>query len=130
MSAIICKKHNHEIPTRLMSVCIVCKIHHTLDCGERNRDGIEHFDVGKGECRCNCHGTVQDNPKPFDIYTGFIVPVTGYYRYSGHLKDKFDKCFIPVQSYNMFFKRSEVFPKLGNCGHNVRWTFIRSMKNE
>ena len=50
--------------------------------------------------------------------------VTGWYKYTDHVEKNTTKCFVPMQSNRMLFKKGETAPMLGSCEHAIKWEFI------
>lgn len=62
---------------------------------------------------------------PRVIKSGEIFPVTGYYKYAGHVMKNSEKCFSPPQDSKMLYKAGETAPPLGSCPHDIKWVFIK-----
>lgn len=60
------------------------------------------------------------------IRSGEEFPVTGYYKYVGHVDNGTSDCFIPKQSNRLLFKANETAPMLGSCPHSIEWKLIKT----
>lgn len=47
---------------------------------------------------------------------GDEIPITGYYSYLCHVGERHPKCFVPMQSNRIFFKKRETAPKPYSMG--------------
>ena len=61
------------------------------------------------------------------VQSGEFFKISGCYQYIKHvIKDEYNECFIPDQSYRMLFSVGEKAPLLGSCVHAILWKLIYS----